>query len=39
MNRGNDAAVREWDFPFLKGLDRYFVAELNAQLVGLAWYQ
>ena len=37
--RGNDCAVRERKLPFPKGLDRYVVAELGAQLVGLACYQ
>jgi hypothetical protein len=36
MNRGNDGAVWERERPFLKGLDRYIVAELSAQLVALA---
>src|SRR5271165_581143 len=39
MNSGNNGAVWERDRSFLKGLDRYIVAELGAQLVGLAWYQ
>ena len=39
VNRGNDAAVRERELPFLKGFDRFIVAELSAQLVGLAWYK
>ena len=39
MNRGNDGAVRERKRPFLIGLDRYVVAELSTQLVGLAFYQ
>jgi hypothetical protein len=36
MQRSNDGAVRERDLHFLKGLDRYLVAELGAQLVDLA---
>src|SRR5271165_3695113 len=39
MNGGNDGAVRERARPFSKGLDGYVVAELSAQLVGLARYQ
>jgi len=35
MQRGNDCAVWERQLPFLKGLDRYLVAELGAQLVEL----
>jgi hypothetical protein len=35
MNRGNDGTVRERERPFLEGLDRYIVAELNAQLLAL----
>ena len=30
MQSGNDCAVWERDLPFLKGLDRYLVAELGA---------
>src|SRR5271163_1856982 len=33
MNCGNDGAVRERERPFLKGLDRYVVADLSAQLL------
>ena len=39
MNRCNDGAVWERDLSFLNGLDRNVVAELSAQLVGLALYQ
>src|ERR1700680_1948111 len=35
MYGGNDCTVRERDCPFLKGLHRYFVAELSTQLVEL----
>jgi hypothetical protein len=38
MKRGNDAAVWKRDLPFLKGLDRYLITELSAQLVGHARY-
>ena len=36
MNRCNDGAVWERDLSFFNGLDRNVVAELSAQLVGLA---
>ena len=39
MNRSDDGAVWEWNLPILKGFDGYVVAELGAQLVGLACYQ
>jgi len=39
MNRGDYGAVWEWNLPFLEGLDRYVIAELSPQLVGLARYQ
>src|ERR1700722_5172571 len=35
MYGSDDCAVRERDCPLLKGLDRYFVAELSTQLVEL----
>jgi hypothetical protein len=35
MQCGYDGAVWERDRPFPKGLDRYVVAELSAQLVDL----
>ena len=38
-DRGNDGAVWERERPFLKGIDRYIVAELSAQLVAFAWYE
>jgi hypothetical protein len=36
MERGNDCAVREREFPLPKGLYGYFIAQLGAQLFEVA---
>src|SRR5208282_1410363 len=38
MDRGNDGAIWKRERPVLESLDRFFVAELRAQLVNLGRY-